>query len=287
MNFSLTVKNELIAGAPRAACCKRAYAHGLFFDMAQTRDHTLVLTLSSADARREAMRLYRDLYRKEALMNQNRLLFSSERLYAELTGGADFFACEHCRQHFLRGLLISVGSITDPAKAYRLEIRLRDPGNLPFLASFFEECGWQPHCRATKDGVCLNFRKSETIEDILAFAGASQGVFEYINAKIAKEIRNTENRATNCVTRNIKTSVGASGKCCEAISYLKMRGKLETLPEELRETARLRTEHPDVSLSELAFLHNPSITKSGLNHRLQKIMEMAASLKEAAQKREQ
>lgn len=287
MNFSLTVKNELIAGAPRSACCKRAYARGLFFDMAQTRDRTLVLTLSSADARREAMRLYRDLYRKEALMDQNRLLFSSEQLYAELTGGADFFICEHCRHHFLRGLLISVGSVTDPEKAYRLEIRLRDPENLPFLASFFAEHGWKPNCRTIPGGVCLGFRKSETIEDILAFAGASQGVFNYINAKIAKEIRNTENRATNCVTRNIKTSVGASGRCCEAISYLKARGKLETLPEELRETAHLRAEYPDASLSELAVLHNPSITKSGLNHRLQKIMEIAASVKETARQKEE
>lgn len=283
MNFSLTVKNELIAGAPRTACCKRAYARGVFFDMAQTRERTLVLTLSSAAARREAMRLYRDLYRKEALMNQNRLLFFSEQLYEELTGDADLFVCEHCRHHFLRGLLISVGSVTDPGKAYRLEIRLRDPENVPFLSAFLEECGWTPGCRTTPDGVCLFFRKSETIEDILAFAGASQGVFEYINAKIAKEIRNTENRATNCVTRNIRASVGASGKCCEAIAFLKARGKLETLPEELRMTAHLRAEHPDISLSELAFLHNPSITKSGLNHRLQKIMEIAASVRETAQ----
>lgn len=283
MNFSLTVKNELIAGAPRTACCKRAYARGIFFDMAQTRDRTLVLTLSSAAARREAMRLYRELYRKEALMDQNRLLFFSEQLYADLTGGTDPFACEHCRQHFLRGLLITVGSITAPSKAYRLELRLRDPGNVPFLSAFLQECGWMPGCRTTPDGVSLYFRKSEIIEDILAFAGASQGVFEYINAKIAKEIRNTENRATNCVTRNIKASIGASGKCCEAIALLAAHGKLETLPEELRMTAHLRAEHPDISLSELALLHNPSITKSGLNHRLQKIMEFAASLQETAQ----
>ena len=277
MNFSLTVKKELIAGAPRAKCCKRAYLHGLFFNTAGTRDHTLVLALSSADARHEVMRVYREMLHKEALMDGNRLLFSSGRLYEELTAPADYFDCPHCENHFLRGLLISAGSVTDPTKAYRLEIKVSDPETLPFLTGFSERHGWLPKCRATEDAITVYYRKSDEIEDILAFAGASRCVFELINAKIAKEIRNTENRATNCVARNIKNAVGASPKCRNAISYLREIGRFEALPAELRETAELREQHPEATLSELAFLHNPTITKSGLNHRLQKIMDFAAA----------
>ena len=109
MNFSLTVKKELIAGAPRAKCCKRAYLHGLFFNTAGTRDHTLVLALSSADARHEVMRVYREMLHKEALMDGNRLLFSSGRLYEELTapaegadknGGNRYGCCYHYQRKF-------------------------------------------------------------------------------------------------------------------------------------------------------------------------------------------
>ena len=86
------------------------------------------------------------------------------------------------------------------------------------------------------------------------------------------------------MARNIKNAVGASSKCRNAISYLREIGRFEALPEELRETAELREQHPEATLSELAFLHNPTITKSGLNHRLQKIMDFAAAQAVAKEK---
>lgn len=245
----------------------------------------MILVLASVEARREAMRIYREMFRKEALMDKNRLLFSSDALFEELTSPAEFFSCEHCANHFLRGLLISSGSVTDPAKAYRLEIKVSDPEALPFLTDFSKRHGWVPKCRATADAICMYYRQSDTIENILAFAGANRCVFEWINVRITKEIRNAENRATNCVARNIKNAVGASSKHCAAIAMLREMGRLDALPEELRETALLRAEHPEASLAELAFLHNPSITKSGMNHRLQKILDFAAAQAEIQEKK--
>lgn len=275
MNFSMKVKNELIGGAPRAKCCRRAYLHGLFFNTVQTRGGTLILSVLSADVRHEAMRLYREMFHKEALMDGNRLLFSSDALFRELTSKDCFLACEHCANHFMRGLLISAGSVTDPAKSYRLEIKVTDPEQLPLLTDFLNRNGWTPKCRSAADAIFAYYRQSDIIENILAFAGANQCVFELINTKITKEIRNTENRATNCVARNIKNAVNASARHCAAIALLRESGRFDALPEELRETALLRSEHPEASLAELAFLHNPTITKSGLNHRLQKILEFA------------
>ena len=101
--------------------------------------------------------------------------------------------------------------------------------------------------------------------------GATNAAFELMNCKIERTIRNEENRATNCVARNISRSVEASRRQIEEIETLVTSGRIDTLPYDLKVTARLRLENPESSLTELALMHVPPISKSGLNHRLQKL----------------
>ena len=278
MNYSLSVKEELIDGAPHARCCKAAYAKGLLYDLRELRENCLVLVLSGTAARRECAKAFRDQYRRTALLNGSVLLFPSEELYKEYTA-PPVFACPHCMGHFLRGMMIASASFTDPTKAYRLEFRLSNPERVEFLASFLEEQGWRAGCRAIKGGgVNIYFKNSTVIEEILSLTACNKALFTLMNAKIAHTIRNEENRVTNCETNNIKRSVSASVRCCEAIKKLEENDRLAALPTELRETATLRVENPDVSLEQLAHLHNPPITKSGLNHRLQKILAAAEEI---------
>lgn len=277
MNYSLSLKEELIGGAPHSACCKKAYAAGLLFDLREMRENCLVLVISSAAARRECVRVYREQYRREALLNGSVMLFASEKLYAAHKN-PPAFACPACRAHFLRGLMIACGSVTDPQKAYHLEFRIANADKISFLAEFLNEMGWKPKVRNIEGGVGLYFKKNLEIEEILSTLGANNALFALMNAKIARDIRNEENRATNCVTRNISKSVEAARRCCMAIEKIRAASRFDALMPELRETARLRLEHPDVSLLELAQLHNPPITKSGLNHRLQKIIAFAEDL---------
>lgn len=271
MNFSLKVKEELIEGAPRSKCCRRAYASGLLYDLREIRENCLVLVLSGAAARRECAKAFREQYHRTALLNGSALLFPSEELYADYKKPPEI-SCPHCAGHFLRGLLISCGSMTDPAKSYHLEFRLSNAEKVPFLAEFLEENGWRAGCRTSNGAVGIYFKNSTVIEEILSLTASNQALFALINAKIARTIRNEENRATNCVTNNIKRSVGAATRTCEAVAALERAERLSELSPELRETATLRVEHPEASLEELARLHNPPITKSGLNHRLQKIL---------------
>ena len=104
-------------------------------------------------------------------------------------------------------------------------------------------------------------------------------MFTVADSKIQKEIRGNENRATNCVATNISKSVNASGKQIDAILKLKERGRFEYLPDDLRITAELRLSNNEASLSELAELHIPPISKSGLNHRLSKLIDEAEKLR--------
>ena len=103
--------------------------------------------------------------------------------------------------------------------------------------------------------------------------GANRALFALMNAQITRQIRNEENRATNCVARNIKRSVDASANFLNILSELHRTGLFDKLSPDLRKTALLREQHPDASLAELAALHQPPLTKSGLNHRLKKITE--------------
>ena len=110
MNYSLRLKEELIAGAPRKPCCKRAYLQGLFVNAARTKGGHVVLTLSSLAAKKEAARVYRDLYKKQALVNDRTLLFASEALLGDLTN-APSFDCPACITSFLRGAFVSSGNV--------------------------------------------------------------------------------------------------------------------------------------------------------------------------------
>ncbi len=277
MNYSLLLKNELIEGAPHSACCKRAYTAGLLLDLREMRENCLVLVISSAAARQECARAYREQYRREALLNGSVMLFASDKLY-KVYRDAPAFACPQCRAHFLRGALIACGSVTDPTKGYHMEFRLANAEKVPVLTAVLEEMGWIPKARVIEGGTGLYFKKNAVIEEILSTVGANNALFSLINAKIARDIRNEENRATNCVTRNIAKTVGASQRCCAAIERIRAAARYDGLLPELRETAELRMAHPDAPLTELAQLHNPPITKSGLNHRLQKIIAFADAL---------
>jgi DNA-binding protein WhiA len=146
------------------------------------------------------------------------------------------------------------------------------------LADFLAEMGWVPKSRSLDGGIGLYFKKNAVIEEIISTVGANQALFALINAKIARDIRNEENRATNCVAHNIGKTVNAARRVCLAVEKIREQAKYDLLPIELKETAELRIENPEASLGELAAMHVPPITKSGLNHRLQKILAFADGL---------
>lgn len=278
MNYSLRLKEELIAGAPRKPCCKMAYLHGLFVNAARTKGGHVVLTLSSLAAKKEAARVYRELYKKQALVNNRTLLLSSDSLLTDLTNKPSF-DCPACVASFLRGAFVSCGTATDPEKGYHLEFRLFEEEKRTLLVKLLSQNAWFPKERILKEGYGIYFKSGGTIEEILTALGANNALFTLMNARIARSIRNEENRATNCVAKNIGKSVDASRRVLNAIAALRNAARFDALPEELRETALLREGHPDISLTDLSKLHNPPLTKSGLNHRLQKIIATAEAEK--------
>jgi DNA-binding protein WhiA len=170
--------------------------------------------------------------------------------------------------------------VNDPQKNYHLEFSLPAAmeERLSALYAFMLRNGFTPKrvSRSTRNGIY--FKGNGVISDVLYWIGAVKAGFDFANGCIEKDIRNYENRATNCVATNISKSVGASQKHIAAIRRLERAGQLQALPDELYETAILRLLHEDATLSELALLHQPPISKSGLNHRLQKICSFAETV---------
>jgi DNA-binding protein WhiA len=184
-------------------------------------------------------------------------------------------SCNECRVSFLRGLFISCATVTDPENQYHLEFIFRRPESASAAYNFLADTFTAPKIINRINGVGLVYKSSSVIEDILSVIGANQAYFILINGKIEREIRNNENRATNCETRNIAASVDAAQKQISAIEKLKSEDKFDSLPQSLKETAEMRILYPSLPLSELAGKFAPPLTKSGLNNRLKKILELA------------
>ena len=180
-----------------------------------------------------------------------------------------------CRVAFLRGAFLAGGSVTDPRKHYHLELCTSHYNVSNEAVALLHEMGFTPgRLRRGGSYVCY-FKQSETVEDLLTTLGAGLSAMEMMNAKVEKDMRNTVNRKVNCDTANVEKTVAAAQEQLLAIRRLESSGRLETLGEKLREAARLRLAHPEASLTELASLAEPPLTKSGLSHRLRKLCEIA------------
>lgn len=179
---------------------------------------------------------------------------------------------------FLRGVFVSCGSITDPNKEYHLEIVLPVPSRVERLRKFIEEHGIAIKLTIRGKTPVLYVKESGVIEDFLTYIGAGNHALEIMRVKIEKDFRNRVNRSVNCDSANLDKTVAASEKSRRDIELIEEKIGFNSLKPELRETARLRLENPEASLSELCELFDPPISRSGLNHRLKKLSQIANSL---------
>ncbi len=183
-----------------------------------------------------------------------------------------------CFSAFLRGVFLSCGTVTSPEKSYHLEFVV------PFLKlsndlfSIMSEMELEPKHVVRKGSHIIYFKDSEKIEDILTLMGAMNSSLRFMGIKMNKDMRNHVNRRVNFETANIGRSVNASAVQIEAINKIIAASKFDELPEPLQRTARLRLENPEASLNELERLTDHSVSRSGINHRLTKLTEIADGL---------
>ena len=184
-----------------------------------------------------------------------------------------------CKRAFLRGAFLCVGSISDPEKSNHLEFVCTNEELAELLIAYMTEFEIVAKTIKRKNHFVVYLKDGEEIVNLLNVMGAHVSLMEFENQRILKEISNSVNRRVNCETANIAKTVNAATKQVEDIILIRDTCGFGGLPQNLREMAQVRIDYPDASLKELGSYLNPPVGKSGVNHRLRRLSEMAEKLR--------
>lgn len=185
-----------------------------------------------------------------------------------------------CQRAFLRGAFLSAGSISDPQKGYHMEFVCTRRDSAEQLQRVIGGFDIEAKIVQRKKYFVVYLKEGSGIVDLLNVCEAPISLMNLENLRILKEMRNSVNRRVNCETANIAKTVNAATRQIQDIKYIRDFYGFRNLPDNLREMAEVRLENPDMPLKELGELLNPPVGKSGVNHRLRKLSELAEKLRE-------
>lgn len=185
-----------------------------------------------------------------------------------------------CKGAYLRGAFLAGGSVNNPeGSSYHLEIASMYEEHCQALVQLAAEFHLNARCIERKKGFIFYIKEGEKIIEFLSLIGAHQALFKFEDVRIMRDMRNSVNRIVNCETANLNKTIGAAVRQIDNIKLLQKEIGLENLPERLREVAEVRLAYPDINLKEVGELLKGGVSKSGVNHRLRKIDEMAEKIR--------
>ncbi len=180
---------------------------------------------------------------------------------------------------FIRGAFLGGGSISDPGKTYHMEFVTNNEDFAESLKDLINELGFNCKVVSRKNNYVVYLKESEQISDLLSIIGAHSALLSLQNTKVVKAMRNNVNRIVNCETANLSKTVNAAVRQIENIRFIQDTVGINSLPDNLQEIASIRLEYEDMTLKELGEMLDPPISKSGVNHRLRKLEEIAEDMK--------
>lgn len=294
MSFSKQVKNELLKIEYESPCCEKAMLYGMCIFGKSFSSYGVGIQTENE----EISKLYKKLILKycnvkcqvkpsararsfTVMINDKAQCDKILKAFGHDNTGSlkinfSNFDCEGCQKAFLAGAFLSCGTVSNPEKDYHLEFTVPYLNLSKSLVTLLSECDIAPKTANRKGYNIVYFKDSEAIEDCLYIMGAPSAMFEMMNVEIVKDFRNKANRTANCETANIEKTVKASFEHISAIEKIKEKKGIDYLKSDLREIALLRIENPEASLSDLARL--AGLSRSGINHRLKRIIEISREL---------
>ncbi len=295
MSFSSDVKKELAERAGTGRHCQLAELSAVigYAGKVSTYGETLYLQIATENSMLKKkfgllLRLLFDFKEpKEKLSGEAVLkVLQSVKLWDDAGGcfrnaeTADGLLVQQgcCKRAFIRGAFLAAGSMSNPQKAYHFEIVCGSDRQAQQLKDMINSFGMDAKIVARKKNQVVYVKEGEHIVDLLNIMEAHQALLNLENVRIVKEMRNSVNRQVNCEPANISKTVNAAVRQIEDIRFIQAKRGLESLPDNLREIALLRLEFPDAPLKELGTYLNPPVGKSGVNHRLRRISEIAAEM---------
>ena len=221
-----------------------------------------------------------DQFLVKEILDSAKLEFSGVSGGMPLVSNSIVYQRDCCKRAFVRGAFLSAGSISDPQKGYHFEIVCRTMPQAEQLRDTMNSFDVDAKIVERKKHFVVYLKEGAQIVDILNVMEAHVALMNLENVRILKEMRNSVNRKVNCETANISKTVNAAVKQLEDITYIREVMGLDSLPDNLKEMALLRLEYPEAPLKELGMYLDPPVGKSGVNHRLRKISEIADGLRE-------
>ena len=307
MSFSVEIKNELCRLPAAHDCCRKALCYGMLRFARNFSDRAVSIVTEHPGFARLAATLMAEecgvfvdmqtkiTHRKQTpesctvtvegddqrMMVIDHFGHSKDEIHGRINRANLEDEC--CNSAFLRGVFLACGSVINPEKEYHLEfsvVHMHLAEDLSQLLAEQMDLEVQPSIIQRKGSYVLYIKESEAIADLLTFMGAQNGAMRLMEIKSLKELRNEVNRRSNCETANIMKTANAAAVQCIAIERIDKFLGLDKLSPELRELAELRYENPDMSLRELGENLSTPISRSGVNHRIQRILDLAETLPE-------
>ena len=297
MSFSKNVKKELSLIKPEKQCCLCAQTYGLLL-FGRSFSSTAVKVLTQS---KEAAETYIQSSMDFTGIEPTLIITKSGKFSVKFDSPDDRILVlnsfghsekdvilrinranledDCCYGAFIRGAFLSCGTITDPNKNYHLEFVVAHKQLCGDLLSVMHDVGLEPKNLQRGYNHILYFRNSEEIEDVLTIMGATESSLELMGTKMVKNVRNKINRQINFETANIARTVNASMAQINAIKKIIDKKQFDSLPDELKEIAEIRINNPDMSLKDIQNEIGEVISRSGVNHRLNRLVEIASKLK--------
>lgn len=271
MSFSSDVKEELVGHVPSSRHCRLAELAAIVSMLAKVEpENSAVLKKIDKLKRVLDIDIESDEGQRALKLIENDGHYRVDRLLIERS-------C--CKQAFIRGAFLACGSVTNPEKGYHFEIVCDEADKAKLICDIINDFDIDAKIIMRKKSHVVYIKDGSMIVDILNIMGAHVSLMNMENIRILRDMRNSVNRRVNCEAANITKTVNAAVKQIEDIRYIEAVKGLKYLPDNLRVVAELRLEEPETPLKELGEKLSPPLGKSGINHRLRKICEIADELR--------
>lgn len=311
MSFSSKAKNELVRKMCEDECCQMAEVSALLrmsgtLQLAGLNKINISVATENPAIARLIFKLFKQAFEAntEVRVRKNKTLKKTNTYVIKISNATsilndlgivsfenDRFAIEYglpykllekecCKRAYLRGAFLGGGSVSDPEKAYHLElVTHNEEYSTALLELINDNYGLNGKIINRKNNFVIYLKEGNHIVDLLNIIGAHNALMKFENVRILKQMRNNVNRIVNCETANLSKTVEASIRQINNIQYIINTMGLKALPNNLREIAELRMEFKNASLKELGEMLSPVVGKSGVNHRLRKIEKIADQIR--------
>ncbi|MGN0183205.1 MAG: DNA-binding protein WhiA [Candidatus Ornithomonoglobus sp.] len=275
MSFSSDIKQILCKTGYECSECRKAELAGFFVFPGKFGGKCARLGSGTAAVRQKIAEYLNEEY--GMTVEDNSLSETdSDELRRELRGLRPGRKC--CRISYIRGAFLGGGSVSDPEKEYHLEFDAREEDEALYFKAMLEELGFKPKLTKRREKTVVYIKESSQIAELIGYISGGMAGLEIFSVQIEKSVKGEIQRQVNCDSANLNKQARASSKHIKAIKKIKAARKWSAMPEVLREIGELRLKYPDVSLEELGTMTKQGIGKSGVNHRLNRIMAFAEEL---------